>query len=162
MDIIDDWYHYGDVIISEMESPASWSCAQSFVQAQIKENIKTPRHWPLWRGSIGDQWIPLTKSQGVVSLTFRELSKKISRNLCITQIVLLMRISSWNFVRVPCFWHTYNFSDWNSHHKCDFWCCLFFARIFWGARETLVKLPPVTRKMFPFDDVIMFGWWMFF
>ena len=25
-----------------------WLFAQPFVQAQIKENIKTPRHWPLW------------------------------------------------------------------------------------------------------------------
>ena len=38
---------------------------------------------------------------GVVSLTFRELSKKFSRNFCIAEIVLLLRISSWNFVRVP-------------------------------------------------------------
>ena len=38
---------------------------------------------------------------GVVSLTFRQLSKKLSRNLCIAQIVLVIRISSWNFVRVP-------------------------------------------------------------
>ena len=38
---------------------------------------------------------------GVVSLTFRELSKIFSRNLCIAEIVLLMRISSRNFVRVP-------------------------------------------------------------
>ena len=33
-----------------------------FVQMQIKENIKAPRQWPLWRESTGDQWIPLTKS----------------------------------------------------------------------------------------------------
>ena len=36
-----------------------------------------------------------------VSLTFRKLSKVFSRNLCIAEIVLVMRISSWNFVRVP-------------------------------------------------------------
>ena len=27
--------------------------AQPFVQAQIKENIKFPRHWPLWGESTG-------------------------------------------------------------------------------------------------------------
>ena len=32
-----------------------------FVQAQIKENIKAPRHWPLWGESTGHRWIPLTK-----------------------------------------------------------------------------------------------------
>ena len=47
-----------------------------------------------------------------VSLTFHELYKMFSRNLCIAQIILLLNISSWNFVRVPkamlCFGHTYN------------------------------------------------------
>ena len=38
---------------------------------------------------------------GCVSLTFYELSTILSGNLCITEIVLLIRISSWNFVRVP-------------------------------------------------------------
>ena len=31
-----------------LQSPASWSFTQAFIQAQIKENIKGPRHWPLW------------------------------------------------------------------------------------------------------------------
>ena len=30
------------------EHDASRLFAQLFVQAQIKENIKAPRHWPLW------------------------------------------------------------------------------------------------------------------
>ena len=34
-----------------------------FVQTQIKENIKAPRHLPLWGESTGDWWIPLTKGQ---------------------------------------------------------------------------------------------------
>ena len=29
-----------------LESPAFWLFAQSFVQAQVKENIKATRHWP--------------------------------------------------------------------------------------------------------------------
>ena len=36
---------------------------RSFVHAQIKENIKAPRHLPLWGESTGDRWIPLTKGQ---------------------------------------------------------------------------------------------------
>ena len=31
--------------------------AQPFVEAQIKENIKAPHHWPLWGESTGDRWI---------------------------------------------------------------------------------------------------------
>ena len=38
---------------------------------------------------------------GVVSLTFCKLSKIVSQNLCIAEIVLVMRISSWNFVCMP-------------------------------------------------------------
>ena len=31
--------------------------------AQIKENIKAPRHWPLFGEFIGDRWIPRTNGQ---------------------------------------------------------------------------------------------------
>ena len=53
------------VIMSAMASqiPASRLFAQLFVGAQIKENIKASRHWPLWGESTGDRWIPLTKGQ---------------------------------------------------------------------------------------------------
>ena len=44
------------------------------------------------------------RSQGVVSLTFREISKMISRKYTITENTFMMRISSWNFVRVPKAW----------------------------------------------------------
>ena len=37
--------------------------AQPFIQTQNKENIKAPRHWPLWGTSTDDRWIPLTKDQ---------------------------------------------------------------------------------------------------
>ena len=36
--------------------------AQPLVHAWIKENIKAPRHWPLWRESTGDRWIPPERS----------------------------------------------------------------------------------------------------
>ena len=35
----------------------------AFIQAQIKENIKAPRRWPLWGEFTGDWWIPRTKGQ---------------------------------------------------------------------------------------------------
>ena len=34
---------------------------QPLVQAQIKENIKAPRHWPLWGGFTGDRRISHTQ-----------------------------------------------------------------------------------------------------
>ena len=32
-------------------------------QAQIEENIKALRHWPLWGEFTGVRWIPHTKGQ---------------------------------------------------------------------------------------------------
>ena len=37
--------------------------SQPFVQAQIEENIKALRHWPLWGEFTGDRRIPRTKGQ---------------------------------------------------------------------------------------------------
>ena len=34
-----------------------------YIQTQIKENIKAPRHWPLCAEFTGDRWIPRTKGQ---------------------------------------------------------------------------------------------------
>ena len=34
---------------------------QSFIQAQIKVNIKVPRHWPLCKEFTGDRWVPRIK-----------------------------------------------------------------------------------------------------
>ena len=43
--------------------------APPFVQAQIKENIKTPRHWPLWEESTGDRRTHQhAKSQAIPSM----------------------------------------------------------------------------------------------
>ena len=36
---------------------------QPFIQAQIKENIKAPRHWPLCGEFTGHRWIPRTNGQ---------------------------------------------------------------------------------------------------
>ena len=44
-----------------LKSPASLIFTQPFIQAQIKENIKALRQWPLWGEFTGDRWIPRTK-----------------------------------------------------------------------------------------------------
>ena len=57
--------NYNDVIISAVASQiarASIVCSP-FVQAQMKDNMKAQRHWPLWGEFIGDRWIPRTKGQ---------------------------------------------------------------------------------------------------
>ena len=46
-----------------LKSAASRLFTQSFIQTQIKENIKAPRHWPLRGDFTGDRWISRTKGQ---------------------------------------------------------------------------------------------------
>ena len=50
--------HYNDVMMRarwRLKSPAPRLFAQPFVQAQIKENTKALRHWPLWGESISQR-----------------------------------------------------------------------------------------------------------
>ena len=46
-----------------LKSPASRLFTQSFIRAQIKENIKAPRHWLLCGEFTGDRWIPRANGQ---------------------------------------------------------------------------------------------------
>ena len=57
--------HYSGVIMARwhLKSPASRLFTQPFIHAQIKVNIKAPRHWPLCGEFTGDQWIPRTNGQ---------------------------------------------------------------------------------------------------
>ena len=57
--------HYRDVLMGTMrlKSSAPRLFTQPFIRAQIKENIKAPRHWPLWGEFTGDRWIPRTNGQ---------------------------------------------------------------------------------------------------
>ena len=60
-----DLEHDSDVIMDTVASqlPVSRLFTQPFIQVQIKENIKAPRHWPLWEEFTGDRGIPHTKGQ---------------------------------------------------------------------------------------------------
>ena len=57
--------HYNDVIMGAMASQiTSLAIVYSSVYlGQIKENMKAPRHWPLWGEFTGDRWIPHPKGQ---------------------------------------------------------------------------------------------------
>ena len=97
-----------------------------------------------WAAVLWSECEQTFRFQGVVSLTFRELSKIISQKYATPEITFMIRISSWNLVGVPKAWlwaHVQSFS-------LKFWSqALFlqytnFERIFWRARKTLVKQPP--------------------
>ena len=58
--------HYSDVTMDTIASQITSLTiifTQPFIQTQIKENIKAPRHWPLWGEFTGDRGIPRTKGQ---------------------------------------------------------------------------------------------------
>ena len=57
--------HYDDVIMGVIVSQTTslTMFTQPFIQTQIKENIKAPRHWPLCGEFTGDRWIPRTNGQ---------------------------------------------------------------------------------------------------
>ena len=57
--------HCNDVIMGAIASQITTSrlFTQAFIQTQIKENIKAPRHWPLCGEFTGDRWIPRTNDQ---------------------------------------------------------------------------------------------------
>ena len=62
------WPRYFTTVMSEsarwrLKSPVLWVFTQPSIQAQIKENIKAPRHWPLWGEFTGDRRISRTKDQ---------------------------------------------------------------------------------------------------
>ena len=50
-------YQYSDVMMGAMTSLYIYICAQ------IKENIRVPRHWPLCGEFTGDRWIPRINGQ---------------------------------------------------------------------------------------------------
>ena len=56
--------HYSYAIMSTMASQInSLTIVYSTVYSQIKENIRTQLHWPLWGEFTGDRWNSRTKGQ---------------------------------------------------------------------------------------------------
>ena len=61
------WFIYDDAIMnvvgSQITSLTIIIFTQSFIQAQIKDHNKVPRHWTLCVEFTDHRWIPLTKGQ---------------------------------------------------------------------------------------------------
>ena len=60
------------------KSPESQLLAQSCVQAQIKENLKALRHWPLWGEFTGARWIPRTKASNADNVPFDDVIMRLN------------------------------------------------------------------------------------
>ena len=53
---------------SRLKSPASRLFTQPFIRAQIKENIKAPRHWPLCGEFTGEFPAQMTSHAETISI----------------------------------------------------------------------------------------------
>ena len=64
-------FHYTDVIMTEwcLRTPASLLFTKPFIQAEIKENIKAPRHWPLCGEFTGGRWIPAQRASNAENVS---------------------------------------------------------------------------------------------
>ena len=66
--------HHIDVIMTtlnndHLKSPASRLFTQTFIQTQIKENIKAPRHWPLCGEFTGTGEFPAQRASYAVNVS---------------------------------------------------------------------------------------------
>ena len=55
------------------QSPASRLFTQPSIQAQMKENIKVPRHWPLCGEFTGDRWFPAQMASNAEKFPFDDV-----------------------------------------------------------------------------------------
>ena len=95
------WDYYPDTL-SSLWSHCNWfKSGPPYWMTEYQSAMVTGATWPISGHQTGRTTAEHHKCQGDVSLTFHELSKIFSRNLYITKIVLLMRISSWKCARVP-------------------------------------------------------------
>ena len=64
-------HHYIDVIMITMASqtPTSRLFTQSFIRAQVKENIKAPRHWPLCGEFTGTGEFPAQRTSNAENVS---------------------------------------------------------------------------------------------
>ena len=75
-----------------LKSLASWLFTHLFVQVHIKENIKSPGHWPLWGESTGDQWI--SPHKGPVTWKMFPFDDTIMNTVCSCKHILSNEVSN--------------------------------------------------------------------
>ena len=88
-------------------SPASRLFTQSFIQLQIKENIKALRHWPLWGEFTGDRWIPHTKGQWR-GKCFHLMTSSYHTHSTIERYIEFIHLGQWS----SRFWAVFYSPDW--------------------------------------------------
>ena len=131
-------------------------CSTAF-QVQIKENTKAQRHWPLW-GAI-HRWPVNSPHKGPVTRKMFPIDDVIMDMFSVFVWFIFTYLRGGGGVDFPFQWRHNGRDSVSNHQPYD---CLFnglFNRR-WKKTSKPVNSPhkwPVTRKMFPSDDVIMQG-----
>ena len=151
-----------DLAISGVASVALWLPAsrlftQPFIQAQIKESIRAPCHWPLCGEFTWDGWIPRTNGQQrgkcfhLMTSSWRK-HKETTHNQTVSTRRYMNRFMFSNHLPFGCLFNSLSGPISKKHQSFHNWS---FVR---GIHQWPVNSPhigPITRKKFPFHDVIM-------
>ena len=157
-----------------LKLPAPSLFTQPFIQAQIKQNIKASRHWPLCVEFTGDRWIPaqMTNNTETVSIWWRHHGLKFHAATRCSMFIYSLRtqpncgvfLPSWLSTDVPVHRGTPNWagiltSDYDSttgimdtskatnHMK---WFINPFSVYLYGDRRLLSQvIPPITKMLGP-------------
>ena len=135
-----------------LKSPAFRSFAQPFVQAQIKENIKAPLHWPVWGElPVTGRWHPLTNGQ-LRGKCFHLMTSScyfFSCQLCNYHALdkTTQRLSNWNglyaWMSFSEIWVNILRPRQNVHDFADdIFKCIFVSDNAWIAIKTSLKFVP--------------------
>ena len=105
--------YYDDVIMTmSLKSPASRLFTEPFIQTQIKENIKAPRHWPLCGEFTGTSEFPAQRASyaenvsiwwrhhGLWKLHFKNFKTQINLKITLLKMFTgLLRPNEWRAER---------------------------------------------------------------
>ena len=78
------------------QSAASWFFTQPFIRTQIKENIKVPRHWPLWGNSPVTSVWPTQKASDAeknpvddVIMIYSLTHWGLATHICVSKLIII-------------------------------------------------------------------------
>ena len=131
--------HFCDVIMWVMASQITSLTIQPFIPAQIKENIKAPRHWPLCGKFTGHRRVLDTTGRSLCELQLQHWNKYMEESCRFQRAMLTMKTTKIHTLQ--CYWRL-NVTDtqdrWHMNSiwwKCNAINCLknwyWFPRSFW-------------------------------
>ena len=108
----------------------------SIVYSGADQNIKAPRHWPLWGEFTGDRWIPRTKGQwrGNVSIWWRH------------------RVSFCTDEDLPTIHHCDTGNGSQIAMNCNDYRVIRVDRVYFGTTESLSCPPPRSCGAYDFEE----------